>query len=180
MDILRTKYETEIVPRLVAKYNYKNKMQVPKLRKVVVNMGLGREALQDAKIIDHAAKQLGAITGQRPIVNKAKKSIATFKLRKGMKIGASVTLRKDRMYAFINRFFNVALPRVKDFKGLPKKAMDGRGNYTVGIKEQIIFPEIEFDTIDRIRGMNITIVTSATNNEEGLELLRELGLPFRN
>jgi large subunit ribosomal protein L5 len=180
MDLLRTKYEKEIVPHLIKKFNYKNKMQAPKVTKVVINMGLGKEVMVDAKVVDHAAKQLAAIAGQRPVITTARKSIATYKLRKGMKIGAAVTLRKERMYSFLNRLFNVALPRVKDFKGLLKRGMDGRGNYSMGLKEQLIFPEIEYDSIDKIRGMNITIVTTAKNDEEAIELLAQMGMPFKN
>ncbi len=179
MEKLHEKIIKDVNPALMKQFNYQCAMQVPAVKKVVVNMGLG-EALQDAKVIDQAVKQLAVITGQKPLVTKARKSIATFKLRKGLSIGASVTLRKERMYAFLNRLINVALPRVKDFKGLSSKGMDGRGNFSLGIKEQIIFPEIDYDSIDKVRGMNISIVTTAKTDEEGLGLLKAIGIPFRN
>jgi len=154
-------------------------MEVPKLEKIVINMGLG-EAIQNIKILDSAVQELSQITGQKPVITKSKKSIAQFKLRTGMPIGAMVTLRKERMYEFFNRLVNVALPRVRDFKGLSGKSFDGRGNYAIGIREQLIFPEIHYDKIDKVKGMNIVIVTTAKTDEEGKELLRLLGMPFRS
>jgi len=153
-------------------------MQVPKLEKVIINMGLG-EAIENIKILDSAAEEISVITGQKPVITKARKSISNFKLRAGVPIGVKVTLRRDRMYYFLDKLLAVALPRVRDFKGVSPKGFDGRGNYTLGVKEQIIFPEINYDKIDKIKGMNITIVTTARNDEEGLELLRLLGMPFR-
>ncbi|KAB2841436.1 50S ribosomal protein L5 [bacterium] len=173
------KYKKEIVPALMKEFNYQNVMQVPRLEKIVVNMSLA-EALQNSKVLDVAAEEIKSITGQKPVITKAKKSIASFKLREGQKLGVMVTLRKDRMYEFLNRLCNIALPRVRDFKGISGRAFDGRGNYTLGITEQIIFPEINYDRIDKIRGMNITIVTTAVNDEEGKALLKHLGMPFRN
>ena len=172
-------YEEKVVPALMKRFNYQNKMEVPKLEKIVVNMGLG-EAIQNIKILDSAAQELSDITGQKPVITKAKKSIAQFKLRTGMPIGCMVTLRKERMHEFFNRLVNVALPRVRDFKGLSGKSFDGRGNYALGIREQLIFPEIHYDKIDKVKGMNIVIVTTAKTDEEGKELLRLLGMPFRN
>jgi len=160
-------------------FNYSNPMQVPKLVKIVVNTSLA-DALQNAKVLDTAAEEIVTITGQKPVITKAKKSIATFKLREGQKLGVIVTLRKERMFEFLNRLCNVALPRVRDFKGVSGRAFDGRGNYTMGITEQIIFPEINYDRIDKIRGMNITIVTTAKNDAEGKALLKYMGMPFRN
>jgi len=160
-------------------FNYKNIMQVPRLEKIVINMGLG-EAIQNIKILDSALAEIAAITGQRPVITKARRSIAQFKLRAGMPIGCMVTLRKERMYEFLNRLINVALPRVRDFRGLAPHAFDGRGNYSLGLKEQIIFPEINYDKIDKIKGMNIVITTTAKTDEEGKELLRLLGMPFRS
>ena len=159
-------------------FRYKSPMQVPRLKKVVVNIGLG-EAIQNIKLLESASAELTAVTGQKPVVTRAKKSIAAFKLREGMPIGCMVTLRRDRMYYFLDKLMNVVLPRVRDFRGVSEKAFDGRGNYTLGIKEQIIFPEIDYDQIDKVRGMNITIVTSAPTDEEGKFLLKLLGLPFR-
>jgi large subunit ribosomal protein L5 len=159
-------------------FQYKNPMQAPKLIKVVLNVGMG-EAITNAKALDHAAEEIGKITGQRPVITKAKKSIATFKLREGMPIGCMVTLRRERMYEFLDRFINAALPRIRDFKGVSSKSFDGRGNYTVGIKEQIIFPEIEFDKVDSVHGMDIVIVTTAKTDEEGRALLGHLGMPYR-
>jgi len=179
MAKLKDVYQEKAVPGLVKRFNYKNGMEVPKLEKVVLNMGLG-EAIQNIKILDSAAQELGQITGQKPVITKAKKSIAQFKLRTGMPIGCSVTLRKERMYEFFSRLVNVALPRVRDFKGLSGKSFDGRGNYALGIREQLIFPEIHYDKIDKIKGMNIVIVTTAKTDEEGKELLKLLGMPFRN
>lgn len=175
---LRGKYKDEVVPALMKEFGYGNVMQVPKIEKIVVNMGLG-EAIANAKILDSAVEQLGLITGQKPVVTKARKSIANFKLRQGQSIGAMVTLRSDRMFEFLDRLLSVALPRVRDFKGVSPKAFDGAGNYTLGIKEQIIFPEIVYDKVDKIKGMNITVVTSAKTDEEARALLRLLGMPFR-
>ncbi len=179
MAKLKEIYQEKVVPALMKRFNYKNKMEVPKLEKIVINMGLG-EAIQNIKILDSAVQELSLITGQRPVITKAKKSIAQFKLREGMPIGVMVTLRKDRMYEFFNRLVNVALPRVRDFKGVSGKSFDGRGNYALGIREQLIFPEIRYDKIDKVKGMNIVIVTTAKTDEEGKELLRLLGMPFRN
>jgi len=175
---LKIKYREEIVPSLVKEFGYKNKLQAPKLEKIVLNMGLG-VALQDQKVLDHAAEELGLITGQRAVITKARKSIANFKLREGSRIGAKVTLRGDLMYEFLDRLISIALPRVRDFRGTSPKAFDGRGNYSLGIREQIIFPEINYDKIDTIKGMNITINTSARTDEEGKRLLALIGMPFR-
>lgn len=172
-------YENEVVPKLNEKFKYTNRMQIPRLRKIVLNMGLG-EAIHNIKLLDAAVEEMKAISGQMPVITKAKKSIAAFKLREGMPIGCMVTLRRRMMYDFFNKLVNVALARVRDFRGVSGKAMDSRGNYTLGIKEQIIFPEIDYDKIDRIKGLNITIVTTAKTDEEGKELLRLLGMPFRN
>ena len=171
-------YRDECVPQMMQEFRYKSPMQVPRLKKVVVNIGLG-EAIQNIKLLESASTELTAVTGQKPVVTRAKKSIAAFKLREGMPIGCMVTLRRDRMYYFLDKLMNVVLPRVRDFRGVSEKAFDGRGNYTLGIKEQIIFPEIEYDQIDKVRGMNVTIVTSAPTDEEGKFLLKLLGLPFR-
>ncbi len=171
-------YKAEVVPRLKEKFGYRNPMQVPKLEKVIINMGLG-EAIENIKILDSASEEIGIISGQKPVVTKARKSISNFKLRAGVPIGVKVTLRRERMYHFLDKLMGVALPRVRDFKGVSPKGFDGRGNYTLGVKEQIIFPEINYDKIDKIKGMNITIVTTARTDEEGLELLRLLGMPFR-
>lgn len=179
MARLKETYQNEIVPKLRTEFNYKNLMEVPRIEKIVVNMGLG-EAIQNVKILDSAAAELSAITGQKAVITKAKKSIASFKLREGMPIGCMVTLRRDRMYEFLDRLMNVALARVRDFKGVSGKAFDGQGNYTLGIKEQLIFPEISYDQIDKIKGMNVTIVTSAKTDEEGKALLKHFGMPFRN
>jgi large subunit ribosomal protein L5 len=179
MAKLKEVYQEKAVPALMKRFNYKNKMEVPKLEKIVINMGLG-EAIQNIKILDSAVLELSQITGQKPVITKAKKSIAQFKLRTGMPIGCMVTLRKERMYEFFNRLVNVALPRVRDFKGLSGKSFDGRGNYALGIREQLIFPEIHYDKIDKVKGMNIVIVTTAKTDEEGKELLKLLGMPFRN
>ena len=176
---LRNKYQSEIVPQLMKDFGFKNVMQVPKLKRIVVNMGLG-EAVQNAKLIESATEELTAITGRKPVVTRAKKSIATFKLREGMPIGVMVTLRGEQMYDFLDRLISVALPRTRDFKGISPKAFDGRGNYTLGVREQIIFPEINYDKIDKIKGMNITFVTTAETDEEGRALLKSLGMPFRN
>ncbi|MBP2676259.1 MAG: ribosomal protein [Deltaproteobacteria bacterium] len=178
MPRMQDLYKKEIVPKLKEKFGYRNVMQVPRLVKVVVNMGLG-DAIENIKVIDSAAQEIGVITGQKAVVTKARKSIANFKLREGVPIGVMVTLRKDQMYFFLDKLMALALPRVRDFRGVSPKGFDGRGNYTLGVKEQIIFPEINYDKIDKIRGMNITIVTTARTDEEGLELLKLLGMPFR-
>lgn len=175
---LRERFEKEVRPALVKELGLKNPMQAPRVDKVVVNMGLG-EAIQNGKILDASLEQLSAITGQKPVVTKARKSIANFKLREGQSIGAMVTLRGDRAYEFLDRLLNVALPRVRDFRGVSPKAFDGKGNYTLGVKEQIIFPEINYDRVEKIKGLNITVVTTARNDEEGRALLRHLGMPFR-
>lgn len=179
MSKMKEIYQEKVVPALMKRFHYKNRMEVPKLDKIVINMGLG-EAIQNIKILDAAVQELTLITGQKAVITKAKKSIAQFKLRAGMPIGVRVTLRKDRMYEFFNRLVNVALPRVRDFKGLSSKSFDGRGNYALGIREQLIFPEIHYDKIDKVKGMNIVIGTTAKTDEEGKELLRLLGMPFRN
>ncbi len=176
---LRKKYKDEIVPQLMKDFSFKNVMQVPKLDRIVVNMGLG-EAVQNAKLIESAVEELTAITGRKPVVTRARKSIASFKLREGMPIGAMVTLRGEHMYDFLDRLVSIALPRTRDFKGISPKAFDGRGNYTLGIREQIVFPEINYDKIDRIKGMNVTFVTTAETDEQGRALLKSLGMPFRN
>ena len=178
MARLQDQYKAEIVPKLKEKFGYRNVMQVPRLSKVVVNMGLG-DAIENVKVIETAAGEIGIITGQKPVVTKARKSIANFKLREGVPIGVMVTLRRDTMYHFLDKLIAIALPRVRDFKGVSPRGFDGRGNYTLGIKEQIMFPEVNYDKIDKIRGMNITIVTTARTDEEGLELLRLMGMPFR-
>ena len=175
---LKKRYEAEVRPELMKEFGFTNPMQAPKLDKIVVNMGLG-EAINNGKIIDASVDQLGSITGQKPVVTKSRKSIANFKLRQGQSIGAMVTLRGDRMYEFFDRLVSVALPRVRDFKGVSPKAFDGKGNYTLGVREQIIFPEINYDKVEKIKGMNITVVTTARNDEEGRALLRHLGMPFR-
>jgi large subunit ribosomal protein L5 len=179
MSRLKDIYQNEIIPKLRSDFSYKNVMEVPKIEKIVLNMGLG-EAIQNIKILDSAALELNAISGQKSVITKAKKSIATFKLRQGMPIGCMVTLRRDKMYEFLDRLMNVSLARVRDFKGVSGKAFDGKGNYTLGIKEQLIFPEINYDSVDKIKGLNITIVTSAKTDEEGKALLKYLGMPFRN
>lgn len=176
---LKNKYEKEVLPVLMKDFGYKNVMQVPKVLKVVVNVGLG-EAIQNPKLMDGAVKELGEITGQKAVVKKAKKSIAAFKLREGMAVGCMVTLRRDRMWEFLDRLLNVALPRIRDFKGVSGKAFDGRGNYTLGLKEQFIFPEIDYDKVEMVHGMDIAIVTTAKTDEEGKALLRHIGMPFRN
>jgi len=176
---LKVRYRKEGVPALMKELGFKNPNEVPRLEKIVINMGLG-EALANNKILESAVDQLGAITGQRPIVTRARKSIANFKLRQGQAIGAAVTLRNDRMYEFMDRLINVALPRVRDFKGVSSKAFDGKGNYTLGVREQIIFPEINYDQIEKVKGLNISFVTTAGSDERGLALLKHFGLPFRN
>lgn len=177
-DQLKTFYNEKVVPKLMEQFEYKNIHQVPKLVKVTVNRGLG-EASQNAKALEASVAELATITGQRPVVTRAKKAIAGFKIRQGMPVGTMVTLRSDRMYAFLNRLINLTLPRIRDFRGVSAKSFDGRGNYTLGLREQLIFPEIEYDRIDQIRGMDVTIVTSAHTDEEGRALLKELGMPFR-
>ena len=177
MSTMKTLYTNEVAPALLKKFGYKSTMQIPKLDKIVINIGLG-EAKDNPKVIDAAVNDLTIITGQKPVVTKAKKSIANFKLRQGMNIGVKVTLRGEKMYEFIDRLFNVALPRVRDFRGINPNAFDGRGNYSLGIKEQLIFPEIEYDKIDKIRGMDIIFVTTAKTDEEGRELLTLMGAPF--
>ena len=172
-------YKNEVAPELMKKYNYKSVMQIPKLEKVVINVGAG-EAKDNAKIIDSVIEDLGAITGQKAVPTFARKSVANFKLRQGMKIGVKVTLRGERMYEFIDRLFNFALPRVRDFKGINPNAFDGRGNYSLGLKEQLIFPEIEYDKVEKIRGMDIAFVTTANTDEEARELLKLMGAPFAN
>ena len=177
MARLRELYENEIVGKMTEKFAYKNRMQVPKLEKITLNIGLG-EAKENSKLMDTAIEELKLITGQKPVVTKAKKSIANFKVREGMAVGLKVTLRGDNMYVFADKFFNIALPRVRDFKGVNKNSFDGRGNYSMGIKEQLIFPEIVYDDVDLVKGMNIVFTTTAKTDEEALELLKLLGLPF--
>jgi len=176
---LKETYAKEIVPRLKKERSYSSVMAVPKLQKVVINMGVG-EATQNVKVIDAAVDELGQITGQRPAVRRARKSVASFKLREGMPIGVSVTLRGDRMYEFVDRLFNVALPRVRDFRGVATSSFDGRGNYTLGLKDQIVFPEVDYAKVEKLRGMNVTFVTTARSDEESKQLLGHLGMPFRN
>jgi large subunit ribosomal protein L5 len=179
MSQLKTLYKSEIAPKLMDQFGYRNIMQVPRLTKIVLNMGLG-EAIHNIKVLDSAVQELSLIAGQKPIVTRARKSIAAFKLRAGMPIGCKVTLRGGRMYDFFNRLVNVALPRVRDFRGVSRKGFDGRGSYSLGVKEHIIFPEIDYDKIDKIKGLNVTIVTSAESDEEGMALLQLMGMPFRN
>ena len=179
MSQLKNIYETEVVPKLMETFKYKNIMQVPALDKIILNMGLG-EAIQNIKVLDSAAEELKAIAGQKPVITRAKKSIAAFKLREGMPIGCMVTLRRQRMYDFYYKLVNIALARVRDFRGVSGKAFDGRGNYSLGIKEHIIFPEIDYDKIDKIKGLNISIVTTARTDEEGRQLLGLMGMPFKN
>jgi len=179
MSRLRERYQKEIVPALAKEYNYKNVMAIPKLEKIVINIGMG-EAIQNSKLLDAAVDELGLISGQRPVITRAKKSIASFKLRKGMTIGCMVTLRGKRMYEFLDRMVSIALPRVRDFRGLPTKSFDGRGNYTIGLRDQLIFPEIDYAKVNKIKGMNITLATSAKTDDEARTLLRLLGIPFRN
>ena len=175
---LKDRYQKEVAPQIAKDFGIRNPMAIPKVEKIVVNMGMG-EAIANAKILDTAADALRAMTGQKPVITKAKKSIASFKLRQGMPIGVVVTLRGDRMYEFLDRLVSVALPRVRDFRGVSPKAFDGRGNYTIGIREQLIFPEIDFNKVDKLRGMNISIVTTARNDEQARALLKGLGMPFR-
>lgn len=178
MARLRDKYKNEIAPAIAKEFGIENPMAIPQIEKIVVNMGVG-EAISNAKILDTAVEELRSITGQKPVVTKAKKSIASFKLRQGMNIGTMVTLRGERMYEFLDRLISVALPRVRDFRGISAKAFDGRGNYTLGIREQLIFPEIDFNKVDKTRGMNISIITTAKNDEQSRALLKALGMPFR-
>lgn len=178
MARLQDKYRNDVVPGMMKTFEYKNVMQVPRLTKVVVSMGVG-QSIQEPKLLDNAIGDLAQITGQKPAVTRAKKSISNFKLREGMRIGAKVTLRGDIMYEFLDRLFNIVLPRVRDFSGVPAEALDGRGNFAMGLKEQLVFPEIDYDKIDRTRGMNIVIATTAKTDEEGRELLKALGMPFR-
>lgn len=176
---LKTLYQDKVVPKLMEQFNYSNIHQVPKVIKVTINRGLG-EAAQNAKALESSLSEVALITGQKPVVTRAKKAIAGFKLRKGMPVGIMVTLRSERMYAFMDRLMNLALPRIRDFRGVSPKSFDGRGNYTLGIREQLIFPEVEYDSIDQIRGMDISIITTANSDEEGRALLKELGMPFRD
>lgn len=178
MNRLKEKYIKEVTPALMSKFNYKSVMEVPKLNKIVINMGVG-DAVANAKALDIAVEELATITGQKPVVTRAKKSIAGFRLREGMPIGAKVTLRGTRMYEFLDKLVSVSLPRVRDFRGISKKAFDGRGNYTLGIKEQLIFPEIDYDKVSKVRGMDIVIVTTANTDEESRELLTQFGMPFQ-
>lgn len=178
MSRLKEKFVKEVTPALMSKFNYKSVMEVPKLNKIVVNMGIG-DAVANAKALDNAVEELATITGQKPVVTRAKKSIAGFRLREGMPIGAKVTLRGERMYEFLDKLVSVSLPRVRDFRGISKKAFDGRGNYTLGIKEQLIFPEIDYDKVSKVRGMDIVIVTTANTDEESRELLTQFGMPFQ-
>ncbi len=179
MSRLKEKYEKEVVPAMISEFGYKSLMAVPRLKKVVLNMGLG-EAIYNIKVLDKSAEEMALIAGQKPVITKARKSIAGFKLREGMPIGCMVTLRRERMFDFLDKLFNIALPRVRDFRGLSQKVFDGKANCSIGIKEQIIFPEIDYDKIDKIQGLNISIVTSAKSDEEGLFLMKLLGMPFRN
>lgn len=176
---LQEHYENKVVPALIQRFEYKNRMQVPKLEKVVLNMGVG-EAVLNAKVIENAVDDLTRIAGQRPSIRRARKAVSNFKLRQGIPIGCAVTLRRSRMYEFLDRFFNFSVPRIRDFRGLSMRSFDGRGNYTIGILEQIIFPEIDYDQIDKIRGLDVTLVTSAPTDEEAFELLNEMGMPFQN
>ncbi|MGV2942215.1 50S ribosomal protein L5 [Mesobacillus sp. LC4] len=178
MNRLKEKFNNEITPALMSKFNYKSIMEVPKLEKIVINMGVG-DAVANAKALDVAVEELATITGQKPVVTRAKKSIAGFRLREGMPIGAKVTLRGERMYEFIDKLISVSLPRVRDFRGISKKSFDGRGNYTLGVKEQLIFPEIDYDKVNKVRGMDIVIVTTANTDEEARELLTQYGMPFQ-
>lgn len=178
MARLKEKYFKDVVPAFAGKFGYKNVMQVPRLEKIVINIGVG-DAILDVKLLDAAVKDLTAITGQKPTVKRAKKAISNFKLKAGMPIACSITLRKNKMYEFFDRLVNVAIPRIRDFRGLSTKSFDGRGNYTLGLKEQIIFPEVDYDKVAKVRGMNITICTTAKTDEESLELLKTMGMPFR-
>ncbi|MRR37509.1 50S ribosomal protein L5 [bacterium] len=179
MARLKEYYKNEVVPAMMKQFGYTSTMQVPRLEKIIVNMGLG-EAIQNIKILESASAEIGALTGQKAVITKARKSIATFKLRQGMSIGSMVTLRKERMYEFYDRLVNVALPRIRDFRGISPSSFDGRGNFAMGIKEQFIFPEIDYDKIDKVKGMNVVIVTTARTDEEARHLLRLMGMPFKN
>ncbi|MDQ0228306.1 50S ribosomal protein L5 [Metabacillus niabensis] len=178
MNRLKEKYQKEITPALMSKFSYKSVMQAPKIEKIVINMGVG-DAVSNSKALDVAVEELAQITGQKPVITKAKKSIAGFRLREGMPIGAKVTLRGERMYQFLDKLISVSLPRVRDFRGVSKKSFDGRGNYTLGVKEQLIFPEIDYDKVNKVRGMDIVIVTTANTDEEARELLTQFGMPFQ-
>lgn len=178
MNMLKKQYQEKVMPSLKEKYGYKNVHEIPKLEKVIVNCTT-KDTVTNAKVVDKIVEELAQVTGQKPVVSRARKSIASFKVREGMPMGAAVTLRGDRMYEFLERLIHVSLPRVRDFRGVSPKAFDGRGNYTLGVKEQIIFPEVEYDKIDKVRGIGISIVTTAKNNDEGRELLTQLGMPFR-
>ncbi|MGV3487007.1 MAG: 50S ribosomal protein L5 [Tuberibacillus sp.] len=178
MNRLKEKYQKEVVPALMEKFHYDNVMQVPTIEKIVINMGVG-DAVQNSKVLDNAVEELTALAGQKPVITRAKKSIAGFKLREGMAIGTKVTLRQDRMYEFLDKLISVSLPRVRDFRGISSKSFDGRGNYTLGVREQLIFPEIDYDKVSKVRGMDIVIVTTAKTDEEARELLTLLGMPFR-
>ncbi|MGM9926395.1 MAG: 50S ribosomal protein L5 [Bacillus sp. (in: firmicutes)] len=178
MNRLKEKYSKEIVPALMSKFNYTSVMQAPKVEKIVINMGVG-DAVANAKALDNAVEELSLVTGQKPVVTRAKKSIAGFRLREGMPIGAKVTLRGERMYEFLDKLVTISLPRVRDFRGVSKKSFDGRGNYTLGVKEQLIFPEIDYDKVSKVRGMDIVIVTTANTDEEARELLTQIGMPFQ-
>lgn len=178
MARLKEKYVNQIVPDFIKRFGFKNVMQVPKLDKIVINIGAG-DAVQNIKLLDNAMQELALVTGQKPVIRRAKKAISNFKLRAGMPIGCKVTLRKKRMYEFMDRLVNAAIPRIRDFRGTPRDSFDGRGNYTLGIKEQIIFPEIDYDKVEKIRGMNVSIITTAKTDEVGFELLKALGMPFR-
>ncbi|MFS0820966.1 50S ribosomal protein L5 [Bacillus sp. 1P02SD] len=178
MNRLKEKFQKEITPALMSKFNYTSVMQVPKVEKIVINMGVG-DAVQNSKVLDNAVEELAALSGQKPVVTKAKKSIAGFRLREGMPIGAKVTLRGERMYDFLDKLVSISLPRVRDFRGVSKKSFDGRGNYTLGVKEQLIFPEIDYDKVSKVRGMDIVIVTTANTDEEARELLTAFGMPFQ-
>jgi len=178
MNRLRQKYENEVKNSMVEKFNYKSVMEIPKIDKIVINMGVG-EAVSNSKVLDEAVAELALITGQKPVVTRAKKSIAGFRLREGMPIGCKVTLRGERMYDFLDKLVSISLPRVRDFRGVSKKSFDGRGNYTLGVKEQLIFPEIDFDKVNKVRGMDIVVVTTANTDEEARELLTQLGMPFQ-
>ena len=179
MARLKDYYQNEVVPAMMKQFGYTSTMQVPRLEKIIVNMGLG-EAIQNVKILESASAEIGALTGQKAVITKARKSIATFKLRQGMSIGSMVTLRKERMYEFYDRLVNVALPRIRDFRGISPSSFDGRGNFAMGIKEQFIFPEIDYDKIDKVKGMNVVIVTTARTDEEARHLLKLMGMPFKN
>jgi len=178
MASVKDAYIKDVMPNMIEEFGYKNRMQVPRLEKIVLNMGLG-EAVQNIKVLDFAAEEMAGITGQRPVITRAKKSIATFKLREGMPIGCMVTMRRDRMYSFFDKLVDIAIPRIRDFRGLSPKGFDGKGNYTLGVKEHIIFPDIDMDKIDKVKGMNITFVTTARTDEEGRKLLDLMGMPFR-